>query len=108
VWRFLVVFLFVGTTLFAEQRLNIQVSDPANHPIKALKITTKCPGTTESTDDGGKATITFKPLVERAPVELTIISPSGLDFISPWFRSVTVPPDYWPIVVARHGERDIL
>src|SRR6266571_4023719 len=71
------------------QQLNIQISDASNHPMVGLQITTKCPGNLAKTDNAGKATITFRPT--GGAIELVIVAPKGLDFISPWGRAVTLP-----------------
>ena len=94
----------------SNKRSTFRFPDPASHAMKGIRITTKCPGTTETTDDAGKATLTYRPPVgnSKGPVDLVIVSPTTLDFISPWQRSVTVPPDYWPITLVPHGQREML
>lgn len=104
--RLLLLISIFCISVHGQQTLNIQVSDTANNPVKGLRITTKAPGTTGTTDDAGKTTLTFN--AGAGSVELTIVSPAGWDFISPWQRSVVVPPNYWSIVIARHGQRKIL
>jgi tetratricopeptide (TPR) repeat protein len=104
--RSLFLLLLFCPALVAQQKLNVQVSDAEDHPVKGLRITTKSPGSTETTDNSGKATITFTPVQGLIP--LVIVSPPDWDFISPWQRSVTVPPDFWSIVVVPRGQREIL
>ncbi len=99
--------LALGQTSTAPlQQLNIQISDASNHPMVGLQITTKCPGNLAKTDNAGKATLTFTPT--GGAIELVIVAPKGLDFISPWGRAVTLPPEFWPITVAPHGQREML
>jgi len=101
-----VVPLLCASAFAQSEKLNIQVSDPGNLPVSGLKITTKHPGSTETTDAAGKATLTFVP--RTGLIELVIVSPKTMDFISPWQRSVTVPPGDWSIVVAPRGSRQVL
>jgi tetratricopeptide (TPR) repeat protein len=101
-----VIFVSCSLLAHAQQKLNVQVSNPKNQPLAGVKITTKLPSTTEITDPAGKATITFTP--GSGVVELVIVSPRTLDFISPWQRSVTVPPNSWSLIVAAHGDREML
>jgi outer membrane protein OmpA-like peptidoglycan-associated protein len=88
------------------QHINIQVSDTSAHPVIGLEITTQGPGVTARTDSAGKATIAFLPTT--GAIKLVIVSPKGLDFASPWDRTVTLPPDFWSITVMSHGNRKAL
>jgi hypothetical protein len=49
------VSLLCTPVLAQNEKLNIQVSDPANLPVSGLQITTKHPGSTETTDAAGKS-----------------------------------------------------
>ena len=102
--------------LLADQGvLVVQVSDVTGKVLPRVRLATKGTGGVGTTDVAGRARIVLAPQTKpQTIVELTIVSPMDLTFISPWDNRVPVPPfdnesqNFAKVVLAPRGERALL
>jgi tetratricopeptide (TPR) repeat protein len=103
--------------ILAEQGvLVVHVSDVTGKVLPRVRLATKgAGGVGAPTDVAGRARIALAPQTKpQTIVELTIVSPADLAFISPWDNRVPVPPfdnesqNFASVVLAPRGERALL